>query len=164
VPTAAELGLAVGDVGFVGRAPGKRVAWIAFIRGNVALRLVCLDPRSDPHPEMARIAAELDRLVLDRPLLPAGEAPARIAVGSLDAGRASCRAGEALPLQLELSGAPVAVHWVVGGPGQGYVERGHSGAWVLHTTKEGAIDLTCHVLGENGFTASGTVRIEVGAE
>lgn len=165
VPTAAGLGIPAGDIGFVGRAPGKRIAWIAFLRGNVAVRVSCLDPRSDPHPEMDRIASAVDSLILNQRVLTAGEKAERITITALSTARRACRAGEAVPLDLRLSRTPAAVHWVVGGPGQGYVEKGnHSGTWRLHTTRQGAIDLSCHVLGPNGFTASRTVAIEVGRE
>jgi len=161
VPEASGLGLAVGDAGYVGRAPGKRIAWIAFVRGNVTVRLVCLDPQADPHPEMAAIAAGIDRLVLEQPArADAGPGP-RIAITALACSRRQCVAGEVVPLQLRLSAEPAAMRWVVGGPGQGYVERDDHGVWQLHTTKHGAIDLQCHVLGPNGYTDSGTTHIEV---
>lgn len=164
VPTAASLGILVGDTGYVGRAPEKRISWIAFLRGNVAVRVACLDPRSDPHPEMARIASAVDRLILDQPVQPAGEKAGRIAVTSLSASRQDCRAGDIVPLEVILSRSPAALRWVVGGPGQGYVEQDPSGAWQLHTTKDGAIDLACHVLGPDGYTASKSVTIEVEKE
>lgn len=164
VPRLASLDIPVGDIGFVGRAPGKRIAWIAFLRGNVAVRLVCLDPQADPHPEMAAIAAGIDRLVLEQPL-PAEAGPgSRIAVTALTCGRQHCVAGDVVPLRVGLNAEPAAVRWVVGGPGQGYVERDARGVWQLHTTKDGSIDLECRVLGPNGFTDSASVILAVAAE
>ena len=50
----------------------------------------------------------------------------------------------------------------MGGPGQGYVEKDKSGRWVLHTTKEGSIRLTCTVLGALGVaTVAESRTIEV---
>jgi hypothetical protein len=163
VPTAASLGISAGDIGFVGRAPEQRISWIVFLRGNVTVRVACLDPRFDPHPEMGRIAEALDRQILDQPLLLADEKTDRILITSLRAAP-GCRAGDAVPLELKLTAAPVAVQWVVGGPGQGYVEQDEAGVWRLYTTREGAVDLACHVLGGNGFTASASVTIEVSKE
>ncbi len=160
VPTAASLDISAGDVGFVGRAPEKRISWIAFLRGNVAVRVACLDPRSDPHPEMDRLAAALDRQILDQPVLQDDEKAGQTLITSLGAVPA-CRAGDTVPLELQLTEAPLAVQWVVGGPGQGYVEQDEAGVWRLFTTREGTIDLGCHVLGGNGFTASKSVTIEV---
>lgn len=168
VPTLASLDIVAGDVGYAGRAPGKRIAWIAFLRGNIACRIVCLDPRADPHPEMGVIAAALDREILHRPVTSSKDLVPRVAlVSAIVPSRTACRAGEVLPLVLHLadkSGSPAAVRWVVGGPGQGYVEQDASGIWQLHTTKEGAIELTCHVLGPNGFTDSASIALEVNRE
>jgi hypothetical protein len=164
VPRVASLDISAGDIGFVGRAPEKRIAWIAFLRGNVAVRVVCLDPRSDPHPRMDWIAGAVDQLILGQQVLAAGEKAARITITALSTVRQTCRAGDAVALQLQSTAAPTAIHWVVGGPGQGYVEQDNSGAWLLYTTKEGGIDLTCHALGPNGFTATRTVTIEVKEE
>lgn len=163
VPAAASLGISAGDVGYVGRAPENRVSWIAFLRGNIAVRVVCLDPRSDPHPEMGRIAAALDLQILDQPALMAGEKVERIILASLTAAR-TCRAGSVVPLELQLTAVPTAIQWVVGGPGQGYVEQDDAGVWRLHTTGEGAIDLVCHVLGADGFTSSAHASVDVGGE
>lgn len=167
VPTLASLGIAAGDIGYVGRAPEKRISWIAFLRGNIAVRVACLDPRADPHPEMGRIAAALDRQILHRSALsPSGEIQ-RFALAAITPARPAGSAGEVLPLELQLAGeagAPAAIRWVVGGPGQGYVEQDDSGTWQLHTTKEGTIDLACHVLGPNGFTSTASVTIEVAKE
>src|SRR5262245_7648219 len=44
-PTAASQGILVGDIGFVGHSAAPRIAWIVFARGNVAVRVSCLDPR-----------------------------------------------------------------------------------------------------------------------
>lgn len=167
VPTLASLGIVAGDVGYVGRAPEKRISWIVFLRGNIAVRVACLDPRAVPHPEMGRIAVAIDRQILNRPALSPRDETHRITLGAIVPARPACRAGEVLTLELPLvdeAGAPVAVRWMVGGAGQGYVERNSSGTWQLHTTKEGTIDLACHVLGPNGFTSSASVTIEVGQE
>jgi hypothetical protein len=168
VPSAAELGIAVGDAGYVGRAPAGRIAWIAFVRGNIAVRLSCLDPRAEPHPDMAGLAGTVDRLILAQPVLAAGEPVGRPSVVRCLPARSVCRAGESVSIDLEVldpGGEPAAIQWEVGGPGQGYVEKDNSGRWVLHTTREGSIRLTCRVLGALGTTAnSETWKIEVAPE
>jgi len=141
----------------VGYAPGDRIAWIAFTRGNVAIRLVCLDPRAASYPPMARIAVEIDRLILDQPILVSPDQVRGPSFVEFNLSRSSCVAGQVVPLTLLLAdpaGQPAALYWVVGGPGQGYVEQDKGGGWFLHTTKAGAIQLTCHALGARGIASS----------
>ncbi len=66
MPSARELGVLAGDEGFVGRsgaAPGA-IAWIAFVRGNVAVRVTAFDPMREPALDMARAAHEIDVAIL----------------------------------------------------------------------------------------------------
>ncbi|MEW6071703.1 MAG: hypothetical protein AB1726_03785 [Planctomycetota bacterium] len=163
VPTAANAGVAAGDIGFVGFAPRDRIAWVAFARGNVAVRVASFDPRTSPHPDLRAVAELTDRLLRARPALAPGTPLARPAIAELRPARTSCRAGEVVPLDVA-AGEILATAWIVGGAGQGYVEPGADGRWALHTTKAGRIDLTCRVLGANGLVAARSVAIEVGEE
>src|SRR5262245_41706733 len=51
-PTTAASGVAAGDVGFVGPAGSGngRISWIAFVRGNVAVRVSAVDLAHDLSP------------------------------------------------------------------------------------------------------------------
>ena len=160
VPRAAGAGITAGDIGFVGFAPRDRISWIAFVRGNVAVRVLSTDPTAVPHPNLRLVAEAVDGLLRSRPSLGKGDALTRPAVTRFAATRAACRAGEPVVLELATA-ANEALRWTVGGPGLGYVERDDAGRWVLHTTGPGAIGLTVDVLGTNGVIASRTTRIEV---
>ncbi len=159
-PTAESHGISVGDVGFVGPSRGGRLSWIVFVRGNVGVRVVCLDPQADPHPDMRYLAVWTDRLLLAQPSLPVDVLLTRPVIRGLLPRLPVCTAGDAVPLDLEVDDA-AAWWWVVGGPGQGYVERDEDGRWLLHTTRAGAIELTCHVLGSNGVAGARTTSIDV---
>ena len=55
----------------------------------------------------------------------------------------------------------VALKWVVGGAGQGYVEKDAQGRWCLHTTGPGTISLALYALGSNGVAAEKRAQVEV---
>jgi hypothetical protein len=165
VPTAESSGVAVGEIGYVGFAgTGRtRISWIAFARGNVYVRLNCLDPAGSPHPDMGALAKLVDGAILASPAVAAGASVSRPRIARFSMEKAACVAGEKLPVDLEVSdpaGAP-ALEWVVGGPGQGYLEKDGSGRFVLHTTGPGRIELTVHAAGANGALASATTKLDV---
>ena len=163
LPTTASLGIAAGDIGFVGSSRDNRISWIAFARGNITVRICCLDPRADPHPDMAYVAKQTDRQILAQPALGLQAPLTRPVITRLDLHRSSCKAGEVVPLDLR-STRIIAEHWVIEGSGQGYVEKDRNGQWRLHTTGSGTIKLVCHVLGSNGFATSKSVSIRVEPE
>jgi hypothetical protein len=167
-PTANSQGIVVGDVGFVGLSAAPRIAWIAFARGNVAVRVSCLDPRDDPHPDMSAIARGIDLAILAVPVLavPPGKAAVvpKPVIARFAPQRPSCTVGEPVVLDLDArdpAGGTPHFEFVVGGPGQGYVEADAAGRQVLHTTKEGAITLTVQATGAMGTLAEATARIDV---
>ncbi len=167
-PRALDLGVPVGDAGYVGlSAAGEgAVSWIAFARANVAVRVLADDPRQTPRPDLALVARTLDeKIVLQAPLEPDAALP-RPEV-RLAAERLECRAGEIIPLDLvteDPGGGPCAVEWIVGGPGQGYVERREDGVWRLYTTGPGAIHLVAEVTGRFGTMTSRAIDLSSGAE
>jgi hypothetical protein len=78
--------------------------------------------------------------------------------------RASCTVGQSVVLDLDArdpAGGALHFEFVVGGPGQGYVEADAIGRQVLHTTKEGAITLTVQATGTMGTVTEATASIEV---
>jgi hypothetical protein len=159
-PMGRTVGVPVGDrcrVGVAG-AGEDRLEWIVFTRGNVAVRVVCLDPRRTPHPELARLAAVVDRAVLKAPAA-AGAGPLHPRV-RLAAGSARCMAGDRVPLGLEIrdtqhdpdSARRADVSWVVGGAGQGqgYVEPDGRGGHRFVATGPGKVVLRAIVVGRFG--------------
>jgi len=166
VPRAAEVGLDVGDVGFVGHsgAGPKAVAWVAFARGNVAVRVSAFDPRREPDLDLGAIARRVDEAIVAEPPLPAGASVRAPEIPVLVAERSAAVAGDRLRLDLSLvdpgRGEPH-VQWVVGGPGQGYVERSDDGVYRLFTTGPGRITLAVEVTGSTGTFARRSIELEV---
>lgn len=161
MPSLGELGLAVGDAGFAGRSgarPGG-LAWIAFVRGNVAVRVAAFDLTATPDLELAPVAAALDRAVLGARTLAAGERPLRPALARLDVARRAV-AGTRLALDLEADPAAL-LSWRVGGSGQGYVERGADGRWWLHPTGPGPLTVTLEAVSALGTVARRSVELAV---
>lgn len=165
VPTTKSRGIAAGDIGYIGYSFEQRISWIAFVRGNIYARISCLDPRANPHPDMVRLAETLDRIIRDEPVQKRGAKSAAPTIDRLQPESATLRAGQKTVLDLAVRCADkrsvAAVEWVVGGPGQGYVEKDEEGVWHLFTTRAGSIDLSCHVLADNGLTVSESVKVSV---
>ncbi|MBI4879368.1 MAG: hypothetical protein HY812_06865 [Planctomycetes bacterium] len=168
-PRALDLGAPVGDAGYVGlSAAGEgAMSWIAFARANVAVRILADDPRQTPRPDLTLVARTLDEKIAEEPPLAEDAPLPRPAIQSFAAERFECRAGEVLRLDLAVedpAGGPYHVEWIVGGPGQGYVERREDGAWRLYTTGSGAIRLVAEVTGRFGTMTSRAIDLQVGAE
>lgn len=169
MPSVAELGLAIGDAGYFGRSGAARgaQAWVAFVRGNVAVRLRAFDPRADPGLDLGTIAREIDLALLAAPTVPAAALPPRPAVRELGVERPSVAAGERVRLLVDVEdphGGTPHLHWIVGGSGLGYVERAKDGHLYLYTTGPGDIELILEVTGSTGTTARGSVRLGVREE
>lgn len=167
MPSTDELGLKIGDAGFAGPsgASSRAFAWIAFVRGNVAVRVAAFAARTAQEVDLADVARAVDREILRAPQLEAGMTPPRPEIRSFTIGRSQAAAGAVLPLTVDVvdpaAGAPH-FQWVVGGPGQGYVERGADGVWRLHTTAPGRLTLTLEVTGSNGsFLRSAPLTLEL---
>jgi hypothetical protein len=166
MPALAEVGLALGDVGFAGRsgAAADALAWIAFVRGNVAARLSAFDAAREPGLDLGTPAAAVDAAILSSPRLAAGSLPPRPRVVGAGLARASAVAGESVRLSFAVEDPLQGrshLEWVVGGPGQGYVERDALGEWVLHTTAPGAITLALEVTASNGTWARHEFALDV---
>jgi hypothetical protein len=162
LPTAERAGVPVGDVGYVGfsgAGPG-RIAWVAFVRGNLCARLVCTDASADLYPDMPRLARELDAGLQAAPPLSASDVVPHPPIDRLELERSSCTAGDVVRIDLKMpEGAWVS--WAVGGPGQGYVEKGKDGASYLHTTGPGQLTLKATVTSALGTRTSRSVTLAV---
>jgi len=165
-PAAGDLGIAVGDQGYVGLSGGgpEAISWIAFVRGNVAVRVTAAEPGRTPQPDLPAIAAEIDRRIRAQETLAPDAVLPRPVIARFQAAASRCAAGEVLPLELQLldaAGAPASYDWVVGGTGQGYVERRDDG-FRLFTTGPGRIRLTVSVTGRLGARSdASSLEIEV---
>ncbi len=150
----------VGEVGFVGTSGAgiNTIAWIAFVRGNVAVRLSNCDPRTHPDLEMGSVARAIDKEIA-APLAPGTKIPLPT-ISRLACEKKRAVAGDVLPIEVEVvdpMGGTPHLQWVVGGPGQGYVEQDADGVWQLHTTGPGVITLSLEVTGSTGtFVVSKT--------
>lgn len=170
VPTAAAGGIPVGDVAYVGwsgaqQAPPaqQRIAWLAFVRGNVAVRVCCLDASVNPHPDIAAAAQTVDAAIGREPVVAAGAALPRPVIERFTAARASCRAGDVVPLTVvvvDAAGAPLQ-NFVIEAPGQGYVERAADGTLHLHTTGAGRTTVHLQATGVRGLVAASKLVIDV---
>jgi hypothetical protein len=167
-PSTRESGLLIGDIGFVGRrgTDAAGLAWIAFVRGNAAVRVrACQDPSESTRVlDLAAIARAVDREAIEAPLQEDGAPPPKPQIRSFTSTRSAARAGEALQLELDIvdpDGAVPHLQWVIGGPGQGYVERSKAGVWEFHTTGPGAATLRVEVTGSNGTFAQAELHFEL---
>lgn len=168
MPSLATLGLAFGDVGFAGRAGAApaALAWIAFVRGNVAVRVLACDPVREPALDLGGIAALVDQSARSAPELEAGRVPAKPRVERFAPAEAEVVAGSAVRLDLALvdpAAGEAHLEWIVGGPGQGYVERATDGSWRFHTTAPGSVTLILEVTGSLGTWTRHEARLEVRA-
>jgi hypothetical protein len=166
MPAVREWSIPVGDVGFLGPAGAgpRAIAWIAFVRDNVAVRVLATDPRKDPGLDLGTVATGIDAAILARKTLAAGATPSRPEITKLALASTTVVAGEKVALDLAVTdpaGGEAHLEWTIGGPGQGYVERSASGAYELHTTGPGAIVLTLEVTASTGTTASKSTELTV---
>src|SRR5262245_30346041 len=132
LPTLAASGIPAGDVGFVGYAGVDRtkISWIAFVRDNVAVRVMSADPTVAPQPDLPSVARAVDAAILATSKLADDAKLPRPKIAKLAASKDHCTAGENLILEVEVAAdaagagaaAPI-LDWVVGGSGQGYVEK-----------------------------------------
>ena len=166
LPRTAERGIEAGDVGFVGHAGVRqdRIAWIAFVEGNVACRVLAFDPSADSPADVHGAAERLSESIRSGPSLSDDAPLPKPVIGHALALSASCRAGEAVVLDvaaLEPSGRPAAVRFEVTGEGQGYVERDARGRIQLHTTAPGNVIVLVHACGNLGTFASAQIEVDV---
>ncbi|MBL8754980.1 MAG: hypothetical protein JNK15_16870 [Planctomycetes bacterium] len=166
VPTSASAGIPLGDVGFIGwsKPSANRIAWLAFVRDNVAVRVVCLDPSVDPHPDLAACAQLVDAAVGREALVAAKALPPRPDVTMFRAERATCRAGDKVPLAVgvDVAAGAATLRFEVDGPGQGYVEGDGKGGHVLCTTGPGRVTVRLVATGARCTSTTTSVQVDVG--
>lgn len=157
--------LAIKQEGQPGAPPASApIITYYFSRGNIAVRITNVHPRSQPDVDILAIAKEIDKSIKERPVLEEGKPPETPTIQKFSANPQRVKAGEPVLLEVEIEdpadGTPE-IRFRVGGPGQGYVERRNDGKLRLFTTKKGRIALTLEVTGSNGTFESSSRQIEV---
>ena len=170
-PTAAEAArdrdIDVGDVGFLAVSQGDNptLLWIAFVRGNVAVRVANVNARVQPKLDLATISGKIDATISERKALPAGATPPRATISKLVSAKRKATAGDVIRLDAQVvdpGGGTPHLQWVVGGAGQGYVEKQDDGAWYLFTTGSGKITLILEVTASTGTFTTKSIELSVG--
>lgn len=164
-PLDTAFGVDLGEAGYVGPsgAGPKAISWVAFVRGNVAVRLLNVDPRSAPELALPALAARIDAAIAARAPLAAGVAVRKPEVAALAAASTSPVAGQPVKLDttvVDPAGGTPHLVWGVSGDGQGYVEERADG-WYLFTTGPGALKVTLGVVGSTGTYAERSIDLAV---
>lgn len=167
VPTAAKEGMPVGDVGYVGwsKPAERRLSWLAFVRGNVAVRVHCFDPSADPHPDLVAIAQAVDAAIRRELALADKASLPTPTITAFAPGKAGCVEGEVVPCTLTVrDDAGIAnVRFVTEGTGQAYVDGDTKQGWSLHTTGAGALTVRVFVTNRCGVTAESSLQLAIDA-
>jgi hypothetical protein len=114
--------------------------------------------------DLTAIAKEVDRIIISQPTLAPGAKLRRPEIAKLDWQKRELVAGDIVQLEFEVidpAGGKPHLRWVIGGPGQGYVEMKNGGTWYLHTTGPGRISLSLEVTGSTGTFSSQTILFDV---
>lgn len=165
-PRAQDRELKIGDVAYLGLAGvgNQTIGSIAYVRGNVAVRIRNADPGSHPNIDLSTVARSLDEKIAAREALGDNAKPQAPTIEKLSPEKASVTAGEVVRLDVAVNdpqkGTPH-LQWVVRGNGQGYVEPNQDNVWYLHTTGPGEISLALEVTGSTGTFASKETKISV---
>jgi len=168
LPTTASEGATIGDRGYIGHSgatPGA-ISWIAWVDGNVSVRLCCTDPRRDPQTPMIELAESLSAAIRQGPELPRRSPPTSPTIDRLEASAERCKAGEELELSFSAQdalGSIGHVQWRILGDAQGYIEP-DGDRWLLTTTGKGSMRVELTVLGAFGTPATRTIEITVDPE
>jgi hypothetical protein len=157
--TTASKGFRAGDVGYVamGGKAGDKLAWIAFVFGNVEFRVLNLEPDAAGAADLKSAVERIAARIAAAPKLADSQHVSAPVVKSFSAERSSFPAGTVVLLDLaadDPTGRAPRFDFVVGSPGQGYVEQDEQGRWRFHSTGPGRSTLTLLVLGRNGVTAT----------
>lgn len=155
MPSTHAEGVEAGEVGYIGYSRDQRISWIAFNRGNVTVRINCMDPAANPHPQMGRIAEAVDQLIQLQPERSDERPLSKPIVERFATSRSDCEAGQWIELQLQAQNVGHVQFWV-GGTGQGYVSK-RDGKWMMRTTGPGALEVKAQVWSANGYFSESAI-------
>lgn len=172
LPTMRASGHDVGDIGYIGysgAAPG-RIAWLAFVRGNITVRVTNLQTSESPAIDAAAVAKLADNAILAAPTLLDTQSLPKPAIDNFTFDKNSVVAGKIVKINFSVSGVTGEpnIDWITGGTGMGYVERaatasGAPGNFELHATGAGAFELTARVTSPLGVSAEAKATIAIAA-
>ncbi len=172
--TAASRSLRAGDVGYVayGGKDVSRIAWVAFVVGNLEFRVVKLEPDAEGAPDLAPLVELLSARALALPPLAADAPVSKPQVRRFTAERATFPAGASILLDVaatDPTGRAPRLDFEIGAApngrgGQGYVEPDDQGRWRFHATGPGHATIIARVLGRNGTTATKSIAVEIAAK
>ncbi|MBL7008291.1 MAG: hypothetical protein ISR76_04785 [Planctomycetes bacterium] len=162
----ADAEIAVGDAAFAAPAgPGpERLAWVAFLRGNVAVRVLVLEPGSATAPDLRAAARQVDARILAAPRLEADQALPQPELLGFHPALRRCDSRQTVPLAVQFtdrSGGPALLKWEVRGSGSGYVEDDPLGQPRFYPTGPGAVELVLTVVGRFGVSVQAGARLEI---
>jgi hypothetical protein len=165
-PADTRFGVDLGQAGYVGPsgAGPHAFSWVAFVQGNVAVRLLNADVHAHPALDLPKLAAAIDAGIVGRAPLAPGAAVLKPQVAQLGlAAEAAVVAGQPVRLDVgvidPIDGTPV-LAWSLGGAGQGYVEQ-RGDAWYLFPTGPGAATVTLSAVGSTGTVATRAFDVDI---
>lgn len=168
LPTAAARGIRAGDLGYIGYGgkDGSKIAWLAFVVGNLELRVSNLAPDAEGAVDVKPLVELIAARALAQPVLAADVPLPRPTITRFVADERRVAAGSSLLLDVvavDPTGKPADLDFIVGGSdqGQGYVEQDDQARWRFYATGIGRTTLTVKVLGRNGTTATKELVVEV---
>ena len=166
--TTASRGIQAGDVGYVayGGKDRSKIAWVAFVVGNLEFRVMNLAPDADGSPDLKPLVEILSARAQAQPALPAGAAVSGPTVAKFSAEQTTFPAGNSVLLDVGVvdpTDRPARFDFVIGGPnqGQGYVENDENGRPRFFATKHGRTTLTLRALGSNGTVTTRSLTLEL---
>lgn len=168
LPTAAARGIQAGDIGYIGYGgrTGDKIAWLAFAVGNLQFRVVNLAVDAEGSPDVRPLVELLAAKVAALPGLADGAPLPTPAFQKFGADKLAITAGGTIVLDLvatDPTGKSAAFDFVIGGPGQGFVEPDAQGRPVFHATGAGRTTITARALGRNGTTATKALELTITA-
>lgn len=163
-PLDSSFGVELGEAGYVGPsgAGPRAFSWVAFVRGNVAVRVLNVDPRTAPELALPALAAGIDAAIAGRTPLAAAVAVPRPEIATLKAASTAPVAGQRVKLDvsvLDPAGGTAHLAWTVAGTGQGYVEERADG-WYLFTTGPGHMVVTLGAVSSTGTYAERSLELD----
>lgn len=172
LPTAASLGIGAGDVGYVGVAgvQQERISWIAFVHGNLELRVSNLDLLAESQPDLRGVVERLDAAI--QATEAAGERGSVPRPVFERVAAAFERGKVEQPLALEIAahdstGGAVRLEFeVLKGQGEVIPEDGAQGSPANHRFtvlpgSAGPLEIRIHALGKHGTFADATLKLQI---
>lgn len=166
LPRTKDRGIVAGDAGFIGYAGVNqdRIAWIAFVEGNLELRVVALDPSAEPSTDVARVAERLAEAIRAMPVLEDDAVLPRPAIDRVAFAEERCLLGESVRVDVQATdpgGDSVVLEYALRGSAQGHLENRPNEGLRLRTTKAGTLELEVRAWNRLGVVNRATASLTV---